>query len=166
MTPTELLQAMYDSRLGVGLAESIYIYPLVEATHLLSLAFSFGLIFLIDLRLIGWTLRNVIVTDLLCQLRPWVIGGFAVTFVTGILLTFATGPVLLASPVFPLKLLFMLLAVLNAVIFEIKFGRRVADWGGQRINPRGARTAGFTSLISWTAVVICGRLIPYFDGGF
>ncbi len=166
MTPTDFLQAMYDSRLGTALAESIYIYPLVEGVHLLSLAFSFGLIFLIDLRLVGWIWRNVNVRDLLQQLRPWMVGGFAATFATGILLTFAAGPGLIATPVFPLKMLFLAFAVLNAVVFEVRFGRKVAEWGAQKVNPGGARLAGYTSLVSWSAVVVFGRLIPYFDAGF
>jgi hypothetical protein len=166
MSPSELLQAMYDSHLGTSLAESLYAYPLVEGTHLLSLAFSFGLIVVTDLRLIGICLRQIPVDQVLHQLRPWLLGGFLVTFVTGILLTFASGPDLLESPIFPLKILLILLAGLNAIWFEYKFGRNISYWSEQLIFPRGARLAGWISLISWSAVVILGRLIPYFDSGF
>lgn len=166
MSATELLQTMYDSPLGTSLAESLYIYPLVEGTHLLSLAFSFGLIVLTDLRLVGIAFKTMPVQILLQQLRPWLLGGFAVTFATGILLTFAAGPELIASPIFPLKLLLIVLAGLNAIWFEIKFGREVIVWGGQAVLPAGAKLAGWTSLILWSLVVILGRLIPYFDSGF
>jgi hypothetical protein len=53
MSLHDLFQAMYDSRLGTALAESLYVYPMVEGIHLLSLAFSFGLIVLVDLHLLG-----------------------------------------------------------------------------------------------------------------
>lgn len=166
MSPSELLQIMYDSRLGTSLAESLYIYPLVEGTHLLSLAFSFGLILVTDLRLIGVFLRQVPVDQLLHQLRPWLLSGFFVTFATGILLTFAAGPGLIESPIFPLKILLILLAGLNAIWFEYKFGRHIFYWSEQPIFPSGARVAGWISLTSWSGVVVLGRLIPYFDSGF
>jgi hypothetical protein len=166
MSASELLQTMYDSPLGTSLAESLYVYPLVEGVHLLSLAFSFGLIVLTDLRLIGLVFHRVPVSIVLQQLRPWLLGGFVVTFITGILLTFAAGPELIASPVFPLKLLLILFAGLNALWFELKFGRTVIQWGNQTALPAGAKVAGFISLVSWSLVVILGRLIPYFDSGF
>jgi hypothetical protein len=166
MSASELLQIMYDSRLGTSLAESLYVYPLVEGTHLLSLAFSFGLIVVTDLRLIGACLRQVPVDQLLHQLRPWLLSGFLITFVTGILLTFAAGPGLVESPIFPLKILLIVLAGLNAIWFEYKFGRNISYWSEQLVFPKGARLAGWISLTSWSAVVVLGRLIPYFDSGF
>lgn len=166
MSASELLQTMYDSPLGTSLAESLYVYPLVEGVHLLSLAFSFGLIVLTDLRLIGVVFHRVPVSIVLQQLRPWLLGGFVVTFITGILLTFAAGPELISSPIFPLKLLLILFAGLNALWFEFKFGRSVIGWENAAVLPMGAKVAGWISLISWSLVVILGRLIPYLDSGF
>lgn len=158
-----LLQQMNDSALGVALAESLYMYPLVEGSHLLSLAFSFGLIVLIDLRLIGLALMQVPVQSLLQQLRPWLIGGFVVSIGTGILLTFALGPDLWNSFVFPLKLGLIVLAGLNAAWFEWRYGRALTTWQAQPHHPTGVKLAGWTSLSFWTGVVILGRLIPYLD---
>jgi len=166
MSASDLLQTMYDSPLGTSLAESLYVYPLVEGIHLLSLAFSFGLIVVTDLRLTDLAFRQVPVSIVLQQLRPWLLGGFVATFITGILLTFAAGPGLVDSPVFPLKLLLILLAGLNALWFEFKFGRSLVIWGGQTALPVGAKAAGWISIVSWSLVVILGRLIPYLDSGF
>ncbi|HSC67015.1 MAG TPA: DUF6644 family protein [Cellvibrio sp.] len=166
MSASELLQTMYDSPLGTSLAESLYVYPLVEGIHLLSLAFSFGLIVLTDLRLIGVVFRQVPVHIVLQQLRPWLLGGFVATFITGILLTFAAGPGLVEAPIFPAKLLLIFLAGLNALWFEVKFGCSVIRWGGAAVLPAGAKIAGWISLVSWSLVVILGRLIPYLDSGF
>jgi len=164
MTPSDFLQQLQDSTLGVALSESIYMYPIVEGLHLISLVFSFGLILLTDLRLIGFFLPAVPVSDVLQKLRPWLVGGFIVTFITGFLLVFVNGPTLMTTWVFPLKLLLILIAGLNAVWFEIKFGRRVHEWGHHATSPKGAKVAGWFSLTAWTLVVICGRLIPYLNG--
>lgn len=162
----DLFQAMYESRLGTALAESLYVYPLVEGIHLLSLAFSFGLIVLVDFRLLGIALPSLPVGEMLKQLRPWMIGGFTATFVTGILLMFALGPKLLATFIFPLKLLVILLAALNAIWFEWKFGRDQDYLTGRKDPVVSAKIAGAISLASWSTVVVLGRLIPYFDGSF
>ena len=164
MTPKDFLQQLQDSTLGVALSESIYMYPFVEGLHLISLVFSFGLILLTDLRLIGLFLPAVPVHDILHKLRPWLISGFVVTFITGFLLVFVNGPSLVSTWVFPLKLLLIVIAGLNAVWFEFKFGRRVTEWGNQLKAPQGAKTAGWISLVTWSLVVICGRLIPYLNG--
>lgn len=161
MSPTQFLQLLQDSPLGVALSESIYMYPLVEGLHLISLVFSFGLILLTDLRLIGFFLPNVPVSHILQRLRPLLFGGFAVTFTTGFLLVFVNGPTLFNNIVFPLKLLLILLAGLNAIWFEFKFGRHATDWQLQAEAPSGVKISGWVSLISWSLVVVCGRLIPY-----
>ncbi len=163
MTIIEFLQLLHDSQLGTALRESLYMFPIIEGVHLIGLALSVGLILLTDLRLVGLFLRNVPVQDVLHQLRPWVLAGFAITFITGTLLIWAEGPRIWQIPVFPIKLLLIALAGLNAIWFEFKYGRTVLEWGVKPEFPKGAKVAGWLSLVSWTAVVICGRLIPYLE---
>lgn len=163
MSVVGFLQQLHDSQLGTALRESLYMFPLVEGTHLIGLALSVGLILVTDLRLVGLFLRNVPVADVLRQLRPWVLAGFAITFGTGILLIWAEGPRIWQIPVFPLKLVLIVLAGINAIWFEFKYGKTISVWGDSEGFPQGAKLAGWVSLVSWSAVVICGRLIPYLD---
>ncbi len=163
MAVIEILQQLHDSELGTALRESLYMFPLVEGIHLVGLVLSVGLILVTDLRLVGLFLRNVPVADVLKQLRPWVLSGFAVTFITGVLLIWAEGPRIWEIPVFPLKIVLIALAGLNAGWFELKYGKTVSIWGNAPAFPKGAKIAGWVSLLSWSAVVICGRLIPYLD---
>jgi hypothetical protein len=90
MSLIEFAQLLYDSELGTALRESIYAFPIVEGLHLIGLAFSFGLLMFIDLRLLGVFLESEPAQDLLRSLRPWLLVGFAVTLITGILLFIAT----------------------------------------------------------------------------
>jgi hypothetical protein len=163
MSVVTFLQQLHDSQLGTALRESLVIFPLVEGIHLIGLALSVGLILITDLRLVGLFLRNVPVADVLEELRPWLLAGFAITFGTGILLIWAEGPKIWEIPVFPFKLILIAFGGLNAVWFELKYGRNVAVWGKDITFPKGVRVAGWLSFVSWSAVVICGRLIPYLD---
>jgi hypothetical protein len=163
MSVVTILQQLYDSQLGTALRESLIVFPLVEGLHLIGLALSVGLILITDLRLVGLFLRNVPVEDVLKGLRPWLLVGFVITFGTGILLIWAEGPKIWEIPIFPFKLLLIALAGLNAIWFEFQYGRTVSVWGKNIIFPNGVRIAGWVSFVSWSAIVVCGRLIPYLD---
>ena len=163
MSIIQFLQILHDSEFGTSVRESLYLFPLLEGIHLIGLALSVGLIVATDLRLIGVFLKQVPVSEVLHNLRPYVLTGFALTFVTGIVLLWAEGPRIWEIPVFPLKLALIVVAGINALWFEFKFGNTVHAWGAQAQFPIGAKVAGWVSLLSWTAVVILGRLIPYLE---
>jgi hypothetical protein len=161
MSLTEFSQVLYDSEVGTALRESIFAFPIVEGLHLIGLAFSVGLLFFVDLRLLGLFLPKVAVEDLLHPLRPWILGGFLVTIATGVLLFVAAASSIILLDVFFYKLLFIALAGVNALFFEIKWGRQVSEWGAFSELPNGVKYAGAASLALWSLVVITGRLIPY-----
>jgi hypothetical protein len=161
MSLIELSQVLYDSEVGTALRESIYAFPIVEGLHLIGLAFSFGLLMFIDLRLLGLFLPDAPVRDLLQPLRPWLLVGFTDTIVTGILLFVAAASKIILLDVFYYKLGFIGLAGINALLFELKWGRSISEWDSQQTLPKAVKFAGFASLALWSLVIITGRLIPY-----
>jgi hypothetical protein len=64
-------QWLQDTEFSSGIRYSAYVYPLLEGTHVLGLAFSVGTILWFDLRLLGLTMRRDPVSDVFNQLRPW-----------------------------------------------------------------------------------------------
>jgi hypothetical protein len=161
MSLIEFAQYLNDSEFGTALRESVYMFPLIEGLHLIGLAVALGLLFFVDLRLLGLFLPQLPVGQVLHPLRPWLLGGFLIIFATGILLFVATAAKIITLPVFFYKLGFIALAGINALWFELKWGRDVGHWGNESALPVAVRFAGFTSLTLWSLVVIAGRLIPY-----
>jgi hypothetical protein len=157
----ELAQRIEDTPIGTALAESRYAFPIIEGVHLIVLSISVGLIFLTDLRLLGLVMRRVPVTDVLHQLRPYVLGGFAIVFVTGGLLFWAEAVAVVESPATPFKFAFMALAGLNAAYFEFVTARQSRLTENLAVLPRAARIAGLTSIALWILVIVFGRLIAY-----
>lgn len=154
-------QALEQSALGTGIAESILLFPLIEAVHLLGLAFSVGLLLIVDLSLLGWVLPAARAGDVMRQLRPWLLAGFAVTFASGFLLFASAATRFIANPAFLLKFAFILLAGLNALYFELRLAQGAGRWvAGARL-PGSVRLAGLASLSLWALVLLTGRLIPY-----
>jgi hypothetical protein len=157
----ELAQRIEDTPIGTALAESRYAFPIIEGVHLIVLSISVGLIFLTDLRLLGLVMRRVPVTDVLHHLRPYVLGGFAIVFVTGGLLFWAEAVAVVESPATPFKFAFMALAGLNAAYFEFVTARQSSLTENLAVLPRAARVAGLTSIALWILVIVFGRLIAY-----
>jgi hypothetical protein len=161
MSLLQFAEWVEQSSLAVAIAESRYAFPAIEGLHLIGLSVAVGLLFITDLRLAGLVLRKVPLTTVLHQLRPWVLGGFAVIFVTGGLLFLAEASALIASRVFAIKVLFILLAGLNAAYIEFVIARKKEVREDHAVLPSSVRFAGLASLTLWSAVIVCGRLIPY-----
>ena len=156
-----IAERIEQSGVGTAIAESRYWWPVFEGTHLLSLSISFGLILLTDLRLIGVFLRNVPVLDVLHQLRPYVLGGFALTFISGGLVFWSEAATVVVSPLWTIKCLLILLGGLNALYFEFVLAKLPGVIENRTPLPSGVRLAGLASITIWSLVIVCGRLLAY-----
>jgi hypothetical protein len=156
-----IAEAIERSDLGTAIAEGRYAFPIIEGIHLIGLSVAVGLIFLVDLRLMGIFLPSVPVRTLHRQLQPYVFAGFALIMVAGILLFASEATTVIVSPPWPFKALFFTLATVNAVYFEFVIARRPNAMSESGPLPRGVRVAAFASLSLWVLVIVCGRLIPY-----
>lgn len=157
----ELARSLQDTELAIALSSSGYVYPIVEGTHVLSLALAVGSILWIDLRLIGVVLRSYPVTKLYDSMRPVIIIGFASMLITGALLFIARAADVWESGYFRVKLVLLALCLVNVVVFHFVISRDVERWDSAAEPPLPARLAGFASLILWFAVVAVGRLMAY-----
>ncbi|HEX9689132.1 MAG TPA: DUF6644 family protein [Thermoanaerobaculia bacterium] len=146
---------------SVALHESLWAYPLVESTHVWSLALFFGFTVLMDLRLLGLSMRSVPASQVVRRLRPWMIAGFCLMVVTGLLLFYAIPVRTYQSVFFRLKLMLIALAGGNVFLFQSGVWRRVAGWDFDPVPPKAARWAGALSLLLWISVLFAGRMIAY-----
>lgn len=148
-----------ESTIGAAIAESQYMFMIIEGVHLIGLAVAAGLIAIADLRLMHLILRRVPVFTVLTALRPYILGGFLVIFLSGGLLFWSAAERVLNSPAFAFKMLLIAIGGLNAAWFELALARRHHAVGSH--TPRSFRIAGFISLLTWSLVIVFGRLIPY-----
>jgi uncharacterized protein DUF6644 len=146
---------------SIALHESLFMYPLVESIHVLTLCLFVGMSILLDLRLLGFALRRVPVAEVTDRLMPWMIGGFVIMIATGLLLFYAIPVRSYQNVFFRLKLIALALAGVNAWVFHATIHKRVHEWGVEAVTPRRARFAGAASLVLWAVIVVCGRMIAY-----
>jgi hypothetical protein len=146
---------------SVALHESRYLYLGVLTVHVLTLCVLVGTTAMLDLRLMGLTLRRVPASEVLTRLLPWAVAGFLVMVASGALLFYADPVMKYRNIFFRLKMVTLILAVLNAWLFHRRTYRDVADWNLDPVPPRGARMAASLSLALWAIMITLGRLIPY-----
>lgn len=144
-----------------ALRESIWVYPIVESVHVLTLCVFLGLTVVLDLRLLGAIMPAIPASQLIKRLMPWVIGGFVVMAASGVLLFYAVPVRTYLNIFFRLKMTFLLTAGLNAALFRVMALRTMPHWDLDPRPPVHARLAGGVSLALWVAIVVCGRMIAY-----
>ena len=161
MSLLSFVEWLASTRWSIALHESLYVYPLVESTHVLTLGLFVGLAIILDLRLLGLVFRRVPVSEVTARLLPWTKVGFVVMAVTGVLLFYAIPVRTYQSIFFRVKVAMLLLAGLNVWLFHSRVERRVADWDLAPVTPLAARVAAMVSLVLWAGVVVAGRMIAY-----
>lgn len=153
-------QWLENSPLPVAVRQWTWGYPILEVIHIVGFAVLFGSVVLFDLRLLG--ISTILrVTDLAKHLLPWAYTGFAIAALSGTLLFTVEATQLAANPAFQLKLVLLIGAGMNAVLFHQRIYRSVRLWNQGVRPPVSTRIAALISLILWTAVITCGRLIAY-----
>jgi len=114
----------------------------------------------LDLRLLNLAMRGQSVSKLAGRLLKWAWAGFVVQVVTGLLLFSSEATKCYPNPAFRVKMLLILLAGVNALVFEWTY-RSVAKWDEAASTPMGAKLAGLFSILLWFGIVAAGRWIAF-----
>ena len=161
MSLLSLLQAVEHSAFSLGMRESQYWFPALNLCHMLGLLVAAGTVIFWDLRLLGVGLRSTPVSQVGKSLLPWTWAGFAVMFLSGALLVVMEAGRLYENIFFRVKVLALLLAGLNVLMFHFNVYRSVGSWEMESPVPMRARLAGAFSLFLWFTIMACGRAIGY-----
>jgi hypothetical protein len=140
---------------------SAYGFQIVVGFHILGLAFSVGTLLWFDLRLLGVSMRQCSISEIYRRLAPLTLAGFVLMGVTGTWLFTGFATRAYGSTAFRIKLIALVLAGLNALIFHVLTERERANWDDAARPPRAARAAGLVSLVLWAVVIVCGRVMSY-----
>lgn len=138
-----------------------WLYPIVEIVHIAGFVVLVGAAFMFDARLLGRS-RALPVSALGRHLLPWARWSVLVIVPSGALMFVAHATEMATNPAFRVKLILLGAALLNAAVFRRWPFRSVGDWDTEVVGPGAARAAGVLSLMLWTGVIACGRLIAYF----
>jgi len=157
----QLCQWLDQTSIGTAIRQSLWLFPALETIHLLGMAALVGTITVLDLRLLGWAARRQRVSDLAERLIPWAWIGFAVQIITGTLLFSSEAVKIYGNPAFRLKMLLLLLAGFQALIFQTVISPRLSAWDERSRLPLAAKITGAISILLWLSIVTAGRFIGF-----
>lgn len=156
-----ILRLLQGSALGQTVRSAAYVYPGLEAVHILGIGLLIGPAFTFDIRLTGVAHRVLSVPTAARYLLPVSHVGFAIVVLTGIALLSAQATMVAAAAAAPWKFGLLVLACLNVLVFHAGIYRRVDAWGDAAVTPVAARVAAGVSLIAWTGIIFAGRFLAY-----
>jgi hypothetical protein len=157
MSLLPFFQWCYQSAIGETIRDSIWLFPVIEAFHLVGLGLTAGAVLMVDLRLLGVGLIKQPVAQLSAAVQPWLLGSLALMFTSGSLLFLSEATKCYYSPAFWVKMTSLFLVLL----FTFTVRRRVTRTNLTSDRPLLGRVTALISLGLWFGVAWGGRWIGF-----
>lgn len=154
----EFLNWLQNTAWASAIAENEFIYPTVLTAHAIGMALVVGIGLMVSLRVLFGLPRQISILAL-DQLVPVAWVGFALNFVSGVLLFAPQAAKISLSLMFQLKIAFVILA---GFATWFTFAQTI-DRETRRERPAtvAARLWAVSTMSFWIAAIVSGRLIAY-----
>ncbi len=155
-------QWMDQTPFGLEMRESLYLFPIVETLHVFGIVSLVGGASLLDLRLFGvGPLRDEPVERLAKWILPWVVGGFTIQILTGLLMFSAEATRSAINTFFWYKMCLIACVGINWLVFHTTVYKSVRTWNNVQVAPIGARVYGTFSIALWLGIITLGRWFSF-----
>jgi hypothetical protein len=156
MSLEDIANSLAATPLAAEMTDSTWLFGAVESVHVVALTLVLGSIALVDLRLLGLVDRDRDANVMIRSLLPLTWFGFVLAVITGTTLIFANPKGYFENFFFQGKIVLLLLAGVNLVVFHVFVQPRMKTTGGL-----GPRVSGAISLVLWLTIVSFGRWIGF-----
>jgi hypothetical protein len=146
-----------NTAVAAAIRNSSWLFPVIEAVHLLALAVLGGMILLVDFRLCGLGLKRQPIAEIARDVQPWMIGSLVTMLVSGALLFSSEALKCYENGAFWVKMT----ALLLAIVFTFTV-RRYATSEHARTTATWDRVVAAISLTLWFGVGMAGRGIGFY----
>ncbi len=151
-------ERLESTAVGAAVRESLWLFPVIESVHLLALALMGGAILVVDLRMLGFGLRNQSVSLVAESAHPWLLGSLLMMVATGIPMFLSEAIKCYYSPPFRYKMFFLVVA--TVFTFTVRKGAVAAR--EDRLGTVWRCLTALTSIGLWTSVGFSGRWIAFY----
>ena len=139
-----------------------WVWPTCETLHFIGLSLLFTVVLIVDLRLLGMAKKFSFAA--LYQLLPLGILGFSMNLVTGMLFFIASPEQYVKNVSFHWKILFVMLAGINALYFMLVEEPWAIGPGDDA--PASAKFAAASAIFLWVGVLFFGHMLPFLGNSF
>jgi hypothetical protein len=161
-TPGQPLGRAYGDFVQGIKSGSRWVWATLQTLHFLGMTLMFGVAALVDLRMLG--MMKALSFTALHRLIPWAILGFGIDLLTGMSYFVGAPWQYATSPVFLVKIAFVVLASLNVLYFTV-FDEAWAIGPGDDA-PLSAKTAAASALVLMFGILYCGHMLPFLGKAF
>jgi|SRR5579871_5334423 len=149
--------------IGAAMVNVKWTWAASETVHFIGLSLLFGVVLLVDLRMLGFL--KAIPFSTLHRLLPWGVLGFGVNVVTGIFFFVGAPPdFYITNSVFLWKLVLILAAGANALYFTVF--EQAWTLGSGEMPTMAAKFAAASGILIWIGVIFCGQMLPFLGHSF
>lgn len=148
--------------IGKFVRETKWVWPTLQTLHFMGLTLLLGVVLLVDLRVLG--MMNSVSFSTVHRLLPWGVMGFALNVFTGMCYWVAAWYQYTLNPVFYLKIIFIMIAGINALYFTV-FEEPWKMAAGEAAPLRGKLIAA-SMMALWIGVIFCGIMLPFLGNAF
>jgi hypothetical protein len=156
VTLFEVFDWLELTAIGEAVRGSIWLFPAIEAVHLLALAMIGGAVLVVDLRLLGVGLREQSLSSVARNAQPWLVASLLAMIATGVPLFLSEAVKCYFNPSFWVKMITLVVATVFA--FTV---RRWVTSGRWATAAAVQKLTGATSLSLWLVVAAAGRWIGF-----
>jgi uncharacterized membrane protein YhdT len=157
MSLLSFFQWCEQSGIGNAIRRSSWLFPVIEAIHLLGLGVIGGAVLLVDLRLLGLGLKRQSAAQLTRDAQPWIVGSLILMILTGGLLFLSEATKCYYHDAFWFKMTCLFLAI----VFTFTIQRKVTMAEETRMSPGWGKVVAVVSVLLWSGVGIGGRWIGF-----
>jgi hypothetical protein len=151
-----LFEWLEATAFGQFVRTSLWLFPAIEAVHLLGLCLLGGSLLTLDLRMLGVGLRNQRIAALARDTRPWLAASVIVMIATGVPLFLSEAVKCYYNQAFWVKITTLPVAL----IFTFAVRQRIAADETLETSAR-SRLVAVASLALWFTVAAAGRWIGF-----
>jgi hypothetical protein len=157
MSLLAFFQWCYQTQLAETIRDSTFLFPVIEAVHLLGLGVVAGAVLVVELRLLGFGMDRQPLSKLAANAEPWLFAGILLMFASGIPLFMSESIKAYYSFAFWVKMTSLVLVLL----YTFTLRRRVTGTENILDLPRRRRWLAAMSLMLWFGVAWGGRWIGF-----
>jgi len=141
---------------GEFVRQSFWLFPVIEAFHLVALGLFGGAVLMVDLRLLGVALRGQPLAEVARSASRWQLGGLVVLMVSGILLFLSEAMKCYYNQSYWVKMITLVIAL----FFTFTLRTKITSNGDSDTSTR-TRLVAATSMLLWFTVAAAGRWIGF-----
>jgi hypothetical protein len=139
-------------------SDSTWMFPAIEAVHIVALALLFGAVIVLNLRLMGVVMQGRSLPQLAREMEPFTVTSLVIILITGGMLFASEAVKSFHSTPFRVKMVLLFVAI----IFHFAVSKRFIYKEDELRTPLLSKAVAVAGITLWISVGFAGRAIGFF----